>query len=540
MIGTAEPVSPATARLRAALATGVAGALLAALGPVLGVVDADAPPAFTAWPLLALLALAPIAAAGVLLSRGRTAAAAAALVVTGVFALGSAVGDLQLAVDPTDAARPELFRQTSLTAPTPATGLWLLLAGRALTLVAGLLAVTALGEPEGSAERTRFGVTATAGVLAAVGLFSAPFTATDALIPVRGALDAPALVMAGGALLAAAALLVGVVAASAADAELRRGALLGGSAVLAALALPPIAAGLLVDGLGLAPGPFLVLVGAAVFAWPETERRERAVELPGGRRLHRVAAALGLLAAAAAAAGASAPQLTLPEGLPQPNDYAARPLWPAAVLVAALAVAVLARTAARPAFAVALVALPMTAAGALDAAFAATQVQAVQPGPGVWFTLLCVLAAAVAAAAAAVAGAVERDEDGAGPAAQVPLPLLAATLIAALLSVGAFGLPVLRAADFVGIGAFGLRVGSWGLLLALAITLAAVVVALRARPGRGAALLLGAALVLAVRALEYPLTAARAADAAPGPGLWLALAGAVAFAVAGALRTTAR
>ncbi|WP_189224226.1 hypothetical protein [Saccharothrix coeruleofusca] len=540
MIGTAEPVSPATTRLRAALATSVAGALLTALGPVLRVVDPSAPPAFTAWPLLAPLALAPVAAAALLLSRGRTSAAAAALVAIGAFAPGAALRDLQLAVAPTGAARPELFRQTSLTAPTPTTGLWLLLAGHALILVAALLAATAPGEPDGGAGRPRFGRTATAGVIAAVGLLMAPFTATDALIPVRGALDSPALVMAGGALLAAAAALVGVVAASAADAERRRGALLSGAAVLLGLALPPVAAGLLVDGLGLAAGPFLVLVGAVVFAWPETERPDRAVELPGGRRLHRVAAGLGLLAAAAAAAGAAAPQLTLPEGLAQPNDYAARPLWPAAALVAALALALLARTAVRPAFAVALVVLPMTAAGALDAAFAATRVQSVQPGPGVWFTALSVLVAAVAAVAAAVAGSVERDEDGAAPQGRVPLPPLAATLIAALLAVGAFVLPVLRAADFVAIGALDLRIGSWGLLLALATVLAAAAVAPRARPGRGAAVLLGAALVLAVRALEYPLTAARAQDATPGPGLWLALAGALAFTAACALNTTRR
>ena len=104
------------------------------------------------------------------------------------------------------------------------------------------------------------------------------------------------------------------------------------------------------------------------------------------------------------------------------------------------------------------------------------------------------------------------------------LPLIAATLIAVLLAFGAFALPVLRAPDYVPIGAFGLRVGSFGLLVALLTVVIAALVALKARPGRGAALLLGAAVVTAVRAWEYPLTAARAAEAAPGPGLWLAAA----------------
>jgi hypothetical protein len=89
----------------------------------------------------------------------------------------------------------------------------------------------------------------------------------------------------------------------------------------------------------------------------------------------------------------------------------------------------------------------------------------------------------------------------------------------------------------VPIGAFGLRVGSFGLLVALLAVVVAALVALRARPGRGAALLLGAAVVTAVRAWEYPLTAARAAEAAPGPGLWLAAAATVAFILSGAVRT---
>ncbi|QTR01459.1 hypothetical protein J7S33_18855, partial [Saccharothrix algeriensis] len=80
------------------------------------------------------------------------------------------------------------------------------------------------------------------------------------------------------------------------------------------------------------------------------------------------------------------------------------------------------------------------------------------------------------------------------------------------------------APGYAPITAFGLRVGSWGLLIGLLAVLAAIGVALLSRPARGAALLLGAACVTATRALEYPLSESRAAGTAPGPGLWLALA----------------
>ncbi|QQQ75861.1 hypothetical protein IOD16_33150 [Saccharothrix sp. 6-C] len=541
MIRTAEPVSPVRTRLRAAVGAAVAGALLTAVAPVVGVVDGSAPPAFTAWPALAPLALLPTALAVLFLARGQELTAAAALVAPAVFAVGRLFADLQLLVDPIDAARPELMRPTSLDPPGPAAGLWLLLAGHVLLIGAGLLA-TLGAEPDARGERANFALPATAGIVAGIGLFTAPFTSSDALIPARGAVDSPTLPMVGGLVLTLAAPALAVLAASATTHEARRGGLLGLAAVLLSCAVPPIAAAVAVDALGLAVGPFLVLAGAVALAWPQRAVRddknteERDVELPGQRRLHVIAGTLGLIAAAMAAVGASTDHLVLPDGSPPPVDYAARLLWPAAIATGVLAAALLAKAAVRPAFTVAVATIPLSAAGALDAVFTATRVDVVQPGAGVWFTAGSVVAAAAAAVTAALAGAVERDEVGTAPA-EPPLPLLAAALIAALLAVGAFALPVLRAPDYVAIGAFGLRVGSFGLLVALLAVVVAAVVALRARPGRGAALLLGAAVVTAVRAWEYPLTAARAAEAAPGPGLWLAAAATAAFVIAGALRT---
>ncbi|MDR6596747.1 hypothetical protein ACFFSW_31875 [Saccharothrix longispora] len=543
MIRTADPVSSAPTRLRSAVGLGLAGSLLGAAAPLVGVVDAGAPPAFTAWPLLAVLAFAPTALAAALLARGHQVSAAASLLAPAVFAVGRLLVDLQVLVDPLDTARPELFRPATLDAPTPAAGVWLLLAGHVLLVAAGALAATTLAEPDARAERARFVLPAVAGLLAGAGLFAAPFTSTDALLPARGPLDSPTPSMLGGLLLVVAAPVLAVIAASATTPEARRGGLLGLAATLVTVALPPVATALVTDRVGPAAGPFLVLAAAALLTWSQRDRTaDRATDrpaepgLPGLRRLHTVAGALGLVAAAAAVAGALTDQLVLPAGLPAPTDYAARLLWPAAVAVGVLGAALLARGAARPAFAVATATVPLAAAGALDAVFAATRVDAVQPGPGTWFTVVAALAALAAAVTAALAGAVERDEAGAA-SGEAPLPLIAGALIAALLAVGAFALPVIEARDYAPITAFGLRVGSWGLLVALVTVLGAAALALRARPGNGAALLLGAAAVTGTRALEYPLTAARAAGAEPGPGLWLALAATAALLVTAAVRT---
>ncbi|MFD1151701.1 hypothetical protein ACFQ3T_31590, partial [Saccharothrix hoggarensis] len=237
MIRTAEPVSPTPTRLRAAVGVAVLGSALTAAAPAVGVVDA--PPAFTAWPLLALLALLPAALAVVFLSRGQELTAAAALVAPAVFAVGRLLNDLQVAVNPVAASRPELFRPVDLAAPSPTAGAWLLVAGHVLVIAAGALAVATLGaEPDVRSEHATFFVPATAGIVAGIGLFAAPFTSTDALIPGRGPFESPTLPMAGGVLVTLAAPALAVLAASATTNEARRGGVLGLAAVVLALALP--------------------------------------------------------------------------------------------------------------------------------------------------------------------------------------------------------------------------------------------------------------------------------------------------------------
>jgi hypothetical protein len=266
---------------------------------------------------------------------------------------------------------------------------------------------------------------------------------------------------------------------------------------------------------------------------------QKAVELPGVRRLHLTTGVLGLVAAACALGGVLGAQLVVPDGLPLPVGYAERLLWPALIAVAVLSAALIGNVAAaRPALTVALAALPLAAGGALDAVFAGTQIGSVKPGGGVWFTVLAVVVAIAAAVTAALAGALEREEVE-PTKSEAPLPLVAVVLIGALLALGAFALPVLRGPDYHPVGLLDFRVTSWGLLVGVLAVLVAAGLALRARPSRAAALLLGAALVTVVRALEYPLTSARVAGSSPGPGVWLAV-GAVVALLAGATLSASR
>ncbi len=114
---------------------------------------------------------------------------------------------------------------------------------------------------------------------------------------------------------------------------------------------------------------------------------------------------------------------------------------------------------------------------------------------------------------------------------------LGALLLAGLFAVGAFALPTMRGADYTApdiIKNFDPIVSST-LIAALLVLLAGLAVALRSRPERGAALLAGAALLVGVRALELPMTGARIAEVAAGPGTWLAVACVAALLVSAGL-----
>jgi hypothetical protein len=197
------------------------------------------------------------------------------------------------------------------------------------------------------------------------------------------------------------------------------------------------------------------------------------------------------------------------------------------LLVIGLAVAMLfgrAAAAVRPAFTVALAALPLAAAGALEVVLVASEVSGVRTGPGVWMTGVALTASLAAACCAGLAGGVERDDiDRTEIVAD--RRLLAPAAVAALLGVAAFGLPTVTAPNFVPAGLWThFRTESWGLLCGVVVVLGATGLSPWCRRGKAASLLLGAAGVVGIRVLELPLTAGRAPGSAAGAGTWFAAA----------------
>jgi hypothetical protein len=550
-------------RLRSALGVSLAGGVALAVGPLLPVVSPATAAGFDSGPLLFVTGLLPVAVALAFALRGRTLAAGGALIVAALFAPGRAFADAQLAADSTQTSRPELAVSHVLDALHGSIGLWLLLLGHLLTLLGGLLAVGYGGQveratqivdaPPAAAPGSRQGPVILGlclGVLAAVGLLAAPFTSADPYLVAHDVLDSPPWQLAGGLLIAIVVPVVSTAAMAVIDPVAVRGWLFGAAAVVAAVALPAMLSGLLVPGLEPSAGPYVALIGAlalvgialparpgAALAATDDAADEEPAELtlPGPRRMHRLAGIAGLIAAIAAVLGATTSLYVLPADIPPTASYAGRLLLPAGLLIGVLGAAMLVprwASLVRPALAVAWTAVLLAGLDAVDTTLAAVQINGVGVGFGSWATVVAIVAALVAACCAGVAGGVERDDVD---LTEVRAKFTAAGPIAAgvLLAIGAFGLPVLRAPDYLEPGLWSnFRVESWGLLIGLIAVVGAALLATVSRPNRGAALLVGAAGVLLVRALELPLTSARAADSTAGPGEWLALAAAVALVVA--------
>lgn len=540
-------------RLRCALGVAVLGGLLLAIGPLLPVVTPAAPAGFSSGALLFVLGLLPVGVAVALVARGWAVAASGVLIAAALFAPGRILADAQLAVNGSTAARPELTMPTSLTQSHGSTGLWLILAGQVLTLVAGLLA-TGLGDVADStdpAAERRPGsyqgpvlLALAVGAVAAIGLIAAPFTAATPFMLARGALDSPTLVLVGGLLIAVAAPLAATIAVTSADPSVAKGWLLGAAASVLAIALPRVVAGFATDGLHPSWGPYAAVVAALVMGGfglfadrtvaidePEGNADSSAepaeLRLPGQSRLHVATGVFGLVAAGAALIGADTALFTLPPDLPHVTELTGRLLIPAAALVGVCAVGMLVprwASSVRPAFSVAWVAILLAGTAAFDTAVSATQIDGVHIGPGTWAAGLSMLAALVAACCAGLAGGVERDDVDLSTTSWQPM-VLAPGAAAALLAFGAFGLPILKADGYTSPGIWSdFRFESWGLVLGLAAVVASALLASRCRPKRAVGLLLGAAGVVLVRLLELPLEHNIVPGASAGSALLLAVA----------------
>ena len=542
MVG--RPVIPA--RLWEALVVAVIGGLLTSVGSLFPVSSPAASAGFSSGPLLFVLGVLPVAVAIGFAAFGRPLAAGGALMAAAIFAPGRLVANIQFIVDAKLAERPELLVPNATSGTLHAgIGVWLLLAGQVVTLVAGLLmagqGAARSDDSDQPASRAPLFVALCVGVLGAVGLLAAPFHSSTPEVLEPDLWSGPLWPLVGGLLLAAAAPLVATVAVTASDSDLTPGWLFGGAASLVAVALPPLVAGVAVPGLHEAIGPYLVLVAAlamlmlTAFAMRSADRGDvqdaAGPELPGTARLHLTMAVLGLVAAIAALLGSVTDTFVLPAGLAQPPGYAERGLLPTAIIVGVLSLGMLGRAWApslRPVLAVALAAVPLAGAEALDAAFGGAGIEGVSLGPAGWFTGLALLAAAVAAICAAFAGGAERDDVDLTSVSTQPA-VLVPSVLGALLAVGAFGLPIVRATGYAEAGIVtNFQVTSWGLLVALVTVIIVGLIAPRCRPARAAGLLIGAAAVLLVRGLAFPFTSGRVAHPSVGLGTWFAL---VAFVV---------
>jgi hypothetical protein len=563
----APGVNPWTAlptRLRAALAVGVVGGLLLAVGALLPVVDPATSAGFMSGPLLFVLGLLPVGIAVALAVRGSAAAVCGVLFAAALFAPGRALADAQLAVEGSATDRPEFAMPSSLEHLHGGIGLWLILAGHLLTLVAGVLAA-GLGEasdPAGTASERRPGsyqgpvlLALGLGALAGVGLVAKPFSSDSPFLLARGALDLPAVALVGGLLIAVAVPLAATIAVTSADSAVAKGWLLGSGAVVLTVAVPRLVAGLAVPDLGPTWGPYgavlaaLALIGfglvtdRTVTAGMETSAGDDSAEpadftLPGQSRLHLATGVAGLLAAGAALVGADTSLFVVPAGLPQTTDVAGRLLIPAAALVGVCAIGMLVprwASVVRPVIAVAWVAVLLAGTEAFDTALTATQIDGVRIGAGFWASGLAMLAALATGCCAGLAGGVERDDVDLTSLKWQPA-VLAPGVAAALLAFGAFGLPVLKATGYSGPGLWSdFRFASWGLVFSLVAVVAAGLLAAICRPQRGAALLLGAAGVVVVRVLALPLDRSTAPNPVPGPGFLLAVVCLVALLVGAGL-----
>ncbi|WP_216210329.1 hypothetical protein [Amycolatopsis aidingensis] len=560
---TREPDATGRPRIPLAgvLTAAGAGAVLRAVGVSLPVVEGGSP-GFTSAPMLIVLAALPAAVAFGLAAAGRRVIAAGVLAGMAALVPGSVVLDLQFVVDASLAARPELYLPRTVASPPPAAGFWLLLAGHLAIGIAGALAVRVIrrrpelddGLPE-AGRRRWLPLAVSIAVVASVGLLMAPFSSEDLYLLGRGAFESSTAPLFGSLLLACALPLAAAVGVSSGVTGLARGVLFGLAIGVAGHALP-VAVSWQLPGLRGSAGPVLALVaalalvalGSVRFAAEESPDRSGdtaeagEARLPGLGRLQFATGVLGLLTAAAAIAGALADQLVATEPFTAPESPARTSLLVAGVLFGVLALGMFVPGLAarvRPALSVAWAGVLLTGTAVLDTGVAATGIQnnLVQLGRGVLWVSMALVGAALTACCSVVAGMVEREDGGHGPDGAAPgtagASLTAPLVAAAILAVGAFGTPVAVAPDYTAPGLWSnLGTPSIGLLAGLLTVLGAAALAPRSRPPRAAALLLGAACVLGLRAAELPLAGSGMPGASAGTGLWIAVAGVLALLLA--------
>lgn len=573
----------------AAVALAAVGALGVAAG-TLGTVARSASdgariPAVGAAAVVAVVLALSVPVVAAVLTARRSPAGAALLAGAGLVAAGLCVMDVQLWTGPIDANRLELFRPVTAGGIEAGPGAALVLAGHVCAVVAGIVGLVVVhrashadgygSSPDPDAVGRSVGGRVGAGLVAVVlaaavalaaSLFARPFTSSDPVLVVRAAIAADAPIAIGSAVVALAVLIAVAAALASVDVGVAAGVV--GGAALATLGLvgSRFAAGIADDDLSPGAGTVWGVLGAVLLAAGASaipvvaRRRERRAAVPfeapeqprtdargsvaAARvrmlRWHAAAGATGVVAGALASVGAVLPVLSVPAGLPEPHIPATRVVLVAGVLLAITSVWLLMSEFSvlfRPVLAILWVGVVASAASVAQTALSAVEIPGVRLGVGSILMALAVVAAVGAGVLAGIAGAAERDDIDTSEPVEPPRPVLIVGAAAAITTVLGYALPLYRGTDGTAAALGRLPWGwdAWGQVLSVAAIVVAVLVAMGARPSRGAALLAGAAAVAALHVLEWPLSAGRLTDPVVAAGVAPAILAVVLLAVSAAL-----
>lgn len=532
--------------------------------------------------VVSIAALVGVAVAS-LVSVFRSPAFSGALTAgAGAVALGLAVLDIGLLLDPIDANRLELFRPVTAASLSAGPGAYSMLAAHVLAVVAGLFGCIAVGRASladgygqstspdlaGRASAARIGgvlsvLVGFAAVFVAGSLFAPPYVSADSIVLVPAVVESPWTTAVGSGLVALAVLVVAASALASISPVVTSGALVGAGAMALGLTASRVVAGMssgagieistgaivaAVASVVLLAGGIAALPAAAVRDRRSRDERVRRTGLSDARaaatRWHIAAGVTGAVAGILLVAGGLLPILDVPEGLPEPTVLATRPAVIAGVVLVLVSVPMffsLFADAVRPALGVLTVAAVMAATGVLQSVVLATDIAGISVGSGGISTTLGLVVALACGASVLLAGSAERDDVDTSVRGFDPI-VGAVAGIGAIVSAIGLALPLYRGEDVTAASVLELPWGwdVWG-RIALAVTLViAAVVAARSRPARGASVLVGGVVAMVIYLLALPLTQGRAVDPVTGPGMYIGAVGTVILVVAVALSVRRR
>jgi len=590
--GRANDPSPTP---RVALAGGLAliAAVAAVAAQLIGVVrSADGSPVGDGAAMAAILAgavpVVVVIGAAVGVAGRRVELAAALLAGYGAVALGFTLLDVALLSDPIDANRLELFHPLSAATLDATSGVYVLLVGHAVSVLAGVAGWSAVhraglgdgygqsvySEHVGRAAAGRVGPLLAAllgafGVLAAVAAFASLYRSSDPVVIVTAVVESPVFVAVGSGVVGVAALVVAAAALAALSPQVASGASVGAGLGVLGFAGVALLAGLgtgdRVDAglgayLGTVAGLGLLICGAAlapVAAARDRRALQRAQERevgargargvagpgstnPGSNKWHAAAGSAGVLSGVLFVVGSLLPILETDSGIAVPQILATRVVLVAGFVMILGSVPLLFSefaSAARPFVSVFWLGAVAAAAAVLQSVVLAEDVEGVSTGVGALAIIAGVVAAVATGLLALFAGSAERDDVDTSADAGTDGPLLGTALLGSgLLAIG-LALPLYRGSDLTAatVTEFPWGWDTWGQMLLAAGVVVAAVVAARARPARGSVLLGGAAVGGIVHLSSWPLTSARATDPEMGPGVVPSVIGIVVLGVAAAL-----